>query len=102
MSKLCDFVRNEQSGVTVVMILSKTQANLEVIFKTYFDSPMYTLMYIDRPTAKCMVDAVKLPIVDLSARYYLLDKPKENGGKNSKFGLFKGIRRLEKILKIAL
>lgn len=90
MSKLCDFVRNEQSGVTVVMILSKTQANLEVIFKTYFDSPMYTLMYIDRPTAKCMVDAVKLPIVDLSARYYLLDKPKENGGKNSKFGLFKG------------
>ena len=78
MSKLCDFVRNEQSGVTVVMILSKTQANLEVIFKTYFDSPMYTLMYIDRPT------------VDLSARYYLLDKPKENGGKNSKFGLFKG------------
>lgn len=90
MSKLCDFVRNEQSGVTVVMILSKTQANLEVIFKTYFDSPMYTLMYIDRPTAKCMVDAVKLPIVDLSARYYLLDKPKENEGKNSKFGLFKG------------
>lgn len=90
MSKLCDFVRNEQSGVTVVMILSKTQANLEVIFKTYFDSPMYTLMYIDRPTAKCMVDAVKLPIVDLSARYYLLDKPKENDGKNSKFGLFKG------------
>lgn len=90
MSKLCDFVRNEQSGVTVVMILSKMQANLEVIFKTYFDSPMYTLMYIDRPTAKCMVDAVKLPIVDLSARYYLLDKPKENEGKNSKFGLFKG------------
>ena len=90
MSKLCDFVRNEQSGVTVVMILSKTQANLEVIFKTYFDSPMYTLMYIDRPTAKCMVDAVKLPIVDLSARYYLLDKPKESKGKNSKFGLFKG------------
>lgn len=90
MSKLCDFVRNEQSGVTVVMILSKTQANLEVIFKTYFDSPMYTLMYIDRPTAKCMVDAVKLPIVDLSARYYLLDKPKENDGKSSKFGLFKG------------
>lgn len=91
MSTLCDFVRSDLGGVEIVMILPKSQQNLEGIFKEYFDSPTYTVMYVDNPTTKCIVDAVNLPIIDVKARYYNLDKPKEGKDeKNSKFGFFKG------------
>jgi len=91
MSSLCDFVRSDLGSVEIVMILSKNQKNYEGIFKEYFDSPTYTVMYVDNPTTKCIVDAVNLPIIDVKARYYNLDKPKDvESHKNSKFGLFKG------------
>ena len=84
MGKLCEFLSNELNSAEVVMVLPKQQSYLEDMFVKYFDSPMYTVMYIDKPTTKCMVDAVKLPMVDVKARYYLLDKPTSKGNKATK------------------
>lgn len=81
MKKLCDYVRQYLSSVEIVMIVNKSSsASYEYLFKKYFDSPLYTLMYIDRVTARNMLDSVQLPIVDVKARYYLLEnKPKDTG-----------------------
>lgn len=91
MGKLCDYIRKELNSSEIVMILPKSQKSLEDLFKKYFDSPMYTVMYVDSPTTMCIVDAIKLSIVDVKARYYFFDKPEEgNDKKSSKFGMFKG------------
>ena len=92
MSILCDYIRKELNSTEIVMILSKNQKSLEEVFKAYFDSPMYTVMYLDSPTTMHMVDAVKLPIADVKARYYSFDKPSDNGveKKSSRLGVFKG------------
>lgn len=92
MSTLCDYVRSELSSVEVVMVLSSSQGNMEDVFKKYFDSPMHTVIYVDKPTIKSMADAVKMPIADLKARYYSLEKGQEGtaDSKNAKLGLFKG------------
>lgn len=75
MSKLCDYVRDNMGRVEIVYILSPDQNQYEVMFKEYFDSPLYTIMYVKTPTSKVMTESVSLSIVDLKARYYLLDKP---------------------------
>lgn len=92
MSTLCDYVRSELSSVEVVMVLSSSQGNMEDVFKKYFDSPMHTVIYVDKPTIKSMADAVKMSIADLKARYYSLEKGQEGtaDNKNAKLGLFKG------------
>lgn len=92
MGILCDYVRRELNSTEIVMILPKSQKDLEGVFTKYFDSPMYTIMYVDSPTTMCIVDAIKLPVADVKARYYCFDKPSEESGekKNSKIGVFKG------------
>lgn len=77
MSKLCDFVRENMGRVEIVYLLSSAQVDKEDMFKEYFDSPLYTVMFSDSPTAKVMVDASTLSIADVKARYYSLDKPKK-------------------------
>lgn len=91
MNRLCDYIRKESNSAEIVMILPKTQTSMESVFKKYFDSPMYTVMYVDNPTTMCIVDAVKLPIADVKARYYSLDKEDlSSDKKQSKIGVFKG------------
>ena len=81
MSKLCDYVRQELNAVEIVMMLPvNDKSNLKGIFHNYFDSPMYTIMYVNRPTAMCIVDAIKLPIVDVKARYYSFEKNAQSRG----------------------
>lgn len=92
MSKLCDYIRSNMSMTEVVMILPKSQQSLEEVFKKYFDSPMYTVMYIDRVATKNIVDAVSSPIVDIRAKYYTFDKPSSNTKKN-KIGTMQGGKR---------
>lgn len=94
MNRLCDYIRKESNSAEIVMILPKTQTSMESVFKKYFDSPMYTVMYVDNPTTMCIVDAVKLPIADVKARYYSLDKEDlSDEKKQSKIGVFKGGRK---------
>lgn len=92
MSTLCDYIRAELNSTEIVMILSKQQRNLEDIFKAYFDSPMHSVMYLDSPTTLNIVNAVKLPIADVKARYYYFDRPDQGNTdkKSTKFGLFRG------------
>lgn len=92
MSKLCDYIRSNMSMTEVVMILPKSQQSLEEVFKNYFDSPMYTVMYIDRVATRNIVDAVSSPIVDIKAKYYTFDKPSSNT-KKSKIGTMQGGKR---------
>lgn len=90
MGKLCDYVRKELNSVEIVMIVPKGNTSQEEIFKKYFDSPMYTVMYVDSPTTMCIVDSIKEPIQVVKARYYTLDKQGNQGSKKSKIGAFKG------------
>lgn len=90
MGKLCDYVRKELNSVEIVMIVPKGNTSQEEIFKKYFDSPMYTVMYVDSPTTMCIVDSIKEPIQVVKARYYTLDKQENQGSKKSKIGAFKG------------
>ena len=92
MGILCDYIRKELNSAEIVMILPKESNNLEEIFSKYFDSPMYTVMYVDKPTTMSIVDAIKLSIVDVRARYYSLDKPNMGSPdkKSYKLGMFKG------------
>ena len=95
MGTLCDFIRSELSSTEIVMILPKAQKALEDVFNKYFDSPMYTVMYVDTPTTLSIVDAIKLSIPDLKARYYFFDKPVEDK-KTSKLGAFRGGKKNKK------
>ena len=92
MGKLCDYIRENLSSAEIVMMIqSQGDDEIEKLFLKYFDSPMYTLMCVDKPTTKCLVDAVKLTIPDVRARYYSLDKGSDSKNDNkSKIGLFKG------------
>jgi hypothetical protein len=90
MGKLCDYVRKELNSVEIVMIVPKGNTSQEEIFKKYFDSPMYTVMYVDSPTTMCIVDSIKEPIQVVKARYYTLDKQENQGSKKSKISAFKG------------
>jgi len=78
MKKLCDYVRQNLSNVEIVMIVGKGAVSYEYIFKKYFDSPLYTLMVVEKPTARNMLDTVNLDIVDIRARYYLLENKKSD------------------------
>lgn len=95
MGKLCDFIRKELNSVEIVMIVQKGNTSQEEMFKKYFDSPMYTVMYVDSPTTMCLVDSIREPIQVVKARYYTLDK-QESHNKKSKMGMFKGGKKEDK------
>jgi hypothetical protein len=95
MGKLCDYIRKELNSVEIVMIVQKGNTSQEEMFKKYFDSPMYTVMYVDSPTTMCLVDSIREPIQVVKARYYTLDK-QENSNKKSKMGKFKGGKKEDK------
>lgn len=95
MSKLCDYIRKELNSVEIVMIVQKGNTSQEEMFKKYFDSPMYTVMYVDSPTTMCLVDSIREPIQVVKARYYTLDK-QENSNKKSRMGKFKGGKKEDK------
>ena len=95
MGKLCDYIRKELNSVEIVMIVQKGNTSQEEMFKKYFDSPMYTVMYVDSPTTMCLVDSIREPIQVVKARYYTLDK-QENSNKKSKTGKFKGGKKEDK------
>lgn len=95
MGKLCDYIRKELNSVEIVMIVQKGNTSQEEMFKKYFDSPMYTVMYVDSPTTMCLVDSIREPIQVVKARYYTLDK-QENSNKKLKMGKFKGGKKEDK------
>lgn len=95
MGKLCDYIRKELNSVEIVMIVQNGNTSQEEMFKKYFDSPMYTVMYVDSPTTMCLVDSIREPIQVVKARYYTLDK-QENSNKKSKMGKFKGGKKEDK------
>lgn len=95
MGKLCDFIRKELNSVEIVMIVQKGNTSQEEMFKKYFDSPMYTVMYVDSPTTICLVDSIREPIQVVKARYYTLDK-QESHNKKSRMGMFKGGKKEDK------
>lgn len=93
MSKLCDYVREDLSSVEIVFILNNNSKELEEVFKKYFDSPMYSVVYINNPTLKSFKDSVKLSISELKALYYDNDEDDSKDGKRGFLGMFKGGRR---------
>ena len=86
-SKLCDYIRQNMDSVSIVFISnavgSPVLSESEKLFKKYFDSPLYTIMRVDRGTSKMVSEVISSSIVDINARYFALDfEPK----KAKKFG----------------
>lgn len=82
LNELNDFIKNYSTSTEVVMILSAPGE--DKVFNSIFNSPMYTPVILPKATAKNVLDLVRSDIMELKAKYYILDKDisKENSSVN--------------------
>lgn len=73
--KLNDFIRNFSNSTELVMIIQPEDTENEKLFNKYFTSPIHSLAYAEgKMSIDFFKDVVTLPIADIKARYYTLDK----------------------------
>lgn len=77
---LSNFLKDFADASEVILVLKESTPALEEKFLAVFNSPLYTVAYMPRPTPNALIDLVKEPMPTVKARYYELDKgnSKEN------------------------
>lgn len=93
--RLNEFIHSFSSGTELVMVINSGDTESESLFNKYFSSPMHSCAIVKNAASMDFFrDVVSLPISDVKARYYVLDK--ETGGAvtaksvESKLGSFMG------------
>lgn len=72
LQELNNFIKNYSTSTEVVMILN--EAGNDKIFNSIFNAPMYTPVILPTATAKSILDLVLNDVMELKAKYYILDK----------------------------
>lgn len=72
LQQLSDYISNNMPSVEVILIVSFNDPlceEYEKNFNKYFNSPLYTVMYIETPTVAYLTDAIKLSIEEIREKY---------------------------------
>lgn len=73
--RLNDFIHSFSSGTELVMVINSGDTESENLFNKYFSSPMHSCAIVKNAASMDFFrDVVSLPISDVKARYYVLDK----------------------------
>lgn len=70
---LNDYIAEFSDNTKVVFICQGKGTNNHEIFNSLFDSPLYTVVLIEKVTTNILLDFVKGDITELKAKYYSLD-----------------------------
>lgn len=77
--ELNEFIKNYSDNTSIVLITNQGTKELEVteIFKSMFNSPMYTPVIMSKTTPKNLLEIVTEDITTLKTKYYVLDVDKD-------------------------
>lgn len=77
--ELNEFIKNYSDNTSIVLITNQDTKELEVteIFKSMFNSPMYTPVIMSKTTPKNLLEIVTEDITTLKTKYYVLDVDKD-------------------------
>lgn len=77
--ELNEFIKNYSDNTSIVLITNQSTKELEVteIFKSMFNSPMYTPVIMSKTTPKNLLEIVTEDITTLKTKYYVLDVDKD-------------------------
>lgn len=92
---LNEFIRNFSSATELVMVINDGDKESESLFNKYFSSPLHSCAIVKGAASMDFFkDIVSLPITDVKARYYSLDKSNQEGTSDhhvsSKIGSLRG------------
>ena len=77
---LHDFITNYSSQTELVFIIkgsSDSENNLDKVFSSMFNSPMYTPVIMKKASAQTLLEIVRDDITELKTRYYVLQEKED-------------------------
>lgn len=70
---LNDYIAEFSDNTKIVFICQGTDMSNVDIFNKYFDSPLYTVVLVEKVTTSILLEFVKSDVAELKAKYYSLD-----------------------------
>lgn len=78
LTDLNNFIKEYSASTEIVMIMLNAESGQDKVFNSIFNSPMYTPVILGKKSnSKILLEIVLLDILELKARYYILDKKQE-------------------------
>lgn len=75
LTDLNNFIKEYSASTEIVMIMLNAESGQDKIFNSIFNSPMYTPVILGKKSnPKVLLEMVMLDVLELKARYYILDK----------------------------